>query len=198
VGGRFITCVETCPFDRRKGRKVGEGRGADEVEMCRIRFDTSATRLISTSSFNSSTRLDCQRCVLACFFPSLPSSSSRLFANSSFLSLFRFLSLTFSLSLLTPTSPPLIALTRPQIFRFETVDLYDAKNLPKVVYCIHALSYLMARQGLTGEMEDLVGRVEFTGSSSLTVFLSSLLRARRRRRGGGEGEGTDQALRNRR
>ncbi|GAA5820880.1 hypothetical protein JCM11251_001859 [Rhodosporidiobolus azoricus] len=50
----------------------------------------------------------------------------------------------------------------PEIFRFETVDLYDAKNLPKVIYCIHALSHLMARRGLTSKMEDLVGKVDFT------------------------------------
>ncbi|GAA6013146.1 hypothetical protein JCM10207_006185 [Rhodosporidiobolus poonsookiae] len=50
----------------------------------------------------------------------------------------------------------------PEIFRFETVDLYDAKNLPKVIYCLHALSHLMARRGLTSKMEDLVGKVDFT------------------------------------
>ncbi|GAA5905227.1 hypothetical protein JCM6882_003721 [Rhodosporidiobolus microsporus] len=50
----------------------------------------------------------------------------------------------------------------PEIFRFETVDLYDAKQLPKVIYCIHALSHLMARRGLTSKMEDLVGKVDFT------------------------------------
>ncbi|GAA6039162.1 hypothetical protein JCM8097_000443 [Rhodosporidiobolus ruineniae] len=50
----------------------------------------------------------------------------------------------------------------PEIFRFETVDLYDGKNLPKVVYCIHALSHLMARRGLTSQMQDLVGLVDFT------------------------------------
>ncbi|BGP03561.1 iqgap-related protein [Rhodotorula toruloides] len=50
----------------------------------------------------------------------------------------------------------------PEIFRFETVDLYDAKNLPKVVYCLHALSHLMARRGLTDRMHDLVGQIEFT------------------------------------
>ncbi|GEM11050.1 ras GTPase-activating protein [Rhodotorula toruloides] len=48
------------------------------------------------------------------------------------------------------------------IFRFETVDLYDGKNLPKVVYCLHALSHLLARRGVTGGMCDLVGQIEFT------------------------------------
>ena len=29
----------------------------------------------------------------------------------------------------------------PSIFWFEFVDLYDGKNMPKVIYCIHALRY---------------------------------------------------------
>ena len=27
----------------------------------------------------------------------------------------------------------------PQVFYFETIDLYEKKNIPKVIYCIHAL-----------------------------------------------------------
>ncbi|GAA5869494.1 hypothetical protein JCM3774_001467 [Rhodotorula dairenensis] len=50
----------------------------------------------------------------------------------------------------------------PEIFRFETVDLYDGKNIPKVIYCIHALSHLLARRGLTGEINDFVGQIDFT------------------------------------
>lgn len=60
-----------------------------------------------------------------------------------------------------------------QIFRFETVDLYDGKNIPKVIYCIHALSHLLARRGLTGEMNDLVGQIDFTGT--LRIFSRSHL-----------------------
>lgn len=58
-----------------------------------------------------------------------------------------------------------------QTFRFETVDLYDAKNLPKVIYCLHALSQLMARRGLTSRMNDLVGQIDFTGSSAFSSRL---------------------------
>lgn len=29
----------------------------------------------------------------------------------------------------------------PAIFWFEFVDLFDGKNMPKVIYCIHALRY---------------------------------------------------------
>ncbi|GAA5820379.1 hypothetical protein JCM10212_002727 [Sporobolomyces blumeae] len=50
----------------------------------------------------------------------------------------------------------------PDIFRFETVDLYDAKNLPKVVYCIHALSLFLYKRGLAAGMNDLMGQIEFT------------------------------------
>lgn len=28
---------------------------------------------------------------------------------------------------------------RPQTYIFETTDLYNARNIPKVIYCIHAL-----------------------------------------------------------
>ncbi|KAK4049279.1 iqgap- protein [Microbotryomycetes sp. JL201] len=50
----------------------------------------------------------------------------------------------------------------PRIFHFETVDLYDGKNLPKVIYCLHALSHLLFRRGVAQRMNDLVGQVEFT------------------------------------
>lgn len=50
----------------------------------------------------------------------------------------------------------------PDIFCFELTDLYDAKNLPKVIYCIHALSHLLARRGLAGRIADLVGKLNFT------------------------------------
>jgi Ras GTPase-activating-like protein IQGAP2/3 len=29
----------------------------------------------------------------------------------------------------------------PEVFAFELTDLYDKKNIPKVIYCIHALRY---------------------------------------------------------
>lgn len=62
----------------------------------------------------------------------------------------------------------------PEIFRFETLDLYNAKDLPKVVFCIHALSHLLDKgEGLgKGGMRNLVGRVEFTGQSLSVLSLS--------------------------
>lgn len=50
----------------------------------------------------------------------------------------------------------------PEIFCFETTDLYDAKNLPKVIYCIHALSHLLARQGLAQRIGDHLNKISFT------------------------------------
>ncbi|KAK9451867.1 uncharacterized protein V1518DRAFT_409778 [Limtongia smithiae] len=50
----------------------------------------------------------------------------------------------------------------PELFRFELTDLYNKKNIPKVIYCIHALSWILSSQGLAPEIGDLVGKLEFT------------------------------------
>lgn len=50
-----------------------------------------------------------------------------------------------------------------QIFLFELTDLYNKKNIPKVIYCIHALSFLLFRLGITKIIiGNLVGKLEFT------------------------------------
>lgn len=50
----------------------------------------------------------------------------------------------------------------PELFRFEFIDLYDKKNIPKVVYCIHALSWLLFRQGVVDfRIGNLVGQLQF-------------------------------------
>lgn len=52
----------------------------------------------------------------------------------------------------------------PELFRFELVDLYEKKNIPKVIYCLHALSWLLYRRGITSfTISHLVGQLEFTG-----------------------------------
>uniref|UniRef100_A0A3B3CUN6 IQ motif containing GTPase activating protein 3 n=1 Tax=Oryzias melastigma TaxID=30732 RepID=A0A3B3CUN6_ORYME len=53
------------------------------------------------------------------------------------------------------------ALGLPAIFYPETTDVYDKKNMPKTVYCIHALLYLH-RLGLAPPIHDLYGQVMFT------------------------------------
>ncbi|KAI9093128.1 hypothetical protein DFS34DRAFT_631683 [Phlyctochytrium arcticum] len=50
----------------------------------------------------------------------------------------------------------------PDVFFFELTDLYDKKNIPKVIYCIHALSHLLSKRGLAPSMKNLVGQLSFT------------------------------------
>ncbi|KAG0183108.1 hypothetical protein DFQ29_009806 [Apophysomyces sp. BC1021] len=50
----------------------------------------------------------------------------------------------------------------PQIFWFELTDIYDKKNIPKVIYCIHALSHLLARRNMAPTIKNLLGQLEFT------------------------------------
>ncbi|KAG8533696.1 uncharacterized protein KY384_001437 [Bacidia gigantensis] len=50
----------------------------------------------------------------------------------------------------------------PDLFHFELIDLYEKKNIPKVIYCIHALSWLLFRKGLVDfRIGNLVGQLEF-------------------------------------
>lgn len=50
----------------------------------------------------------------------------------------------------------------PDLFRFELIDLYEKKNTPKVIYCIHALSWLLYRKGMVDfRIGNLVGQLEF-------------------------------------
>ncbi|KAK4162172.1 hypothetical protein QBC43DRAFT_267262 [Cladorrhinum sp. PSN259] len=50
----------------------------------------------------------------------------------------------------------------PDLFRFELIDLYEKKNIPKVIHCIHALSWLLFRKGIVAfRIGNLVGQLEF-------------------------------------
>ncbi len=50
----------------------------------------------------------------------------------------------------------------PELFRFELIDLYEKKNIPKVIYCIHALSWLLFRKGVVDfRIGNLVGQLHF-------------------------------------
>ena len=50
----------------------------------------------------------------------------------------------------------------PELFRFELIDLYEKKNIPKVIYCIHALSWLLYRNGMVSfRIGNLVGQLQF-------------------------------------
>ncbi|KAI7869374.1 hypothetical protein BDF14DRAFT_1784332 [Spinellus fusiger] len=50
----------------------------------------------------------------------------------------------------------------PQIFWFELTDLYDKKNIPKVIFCIHALSHLLSRRNMAPSIKDLFNELHFT------------------------------------
>ncbi|XP_072917421.1 LOW QUALITY PROTEIN: ras GTPase-activating-like protein IQGAP1 [Hemitrygon akajei] len=50
----------------------------------------------------------------------------------------------------------------PSIFYPETTDIYDKKNIPRVVYCIHAFSLYLFKLGLAPQIQDLYGKVNFT------------------------------------
>ncbi|KAI9347336.1 hypothetical protein BDR26DRAFT_855067 [Obelidium mucronatum] len=55
----------------------------------------------------------------------------------------------------------------PDVFFFETTDLYEKKNFPKVVYCltrskVSALVHVLAKKGLAPSINNLVGKLTFT------------------------------------
>lgn len=50
----------------------------------------------------------------------------------------------------------------PQLFLFDMTDLYEKRNLPKVVYCIHAVSHYIAEAQKYSAVENLVGKLEFS------------------------------------
>ncbi|NP_001082590.1 IQ motif containing GTPase activating protein 1 L homeolog [Xenopus laevis] len=50
----------------------------------------------------------------------------------------------------------------PKSFYPETTDIYDRKNMPRCIYCIHALSLYLFKLGLAPQIQDLYGKVEFT------------------------------------
>ncbi|XP_039973636.1 ras GTPase-activating-like protein IQGAP3 isoform X2 [Xiphias gladius] len=56
----------------------------------------------------------------------------------------------------------MMTLGLPAIFHPETTDVYDKKNMPRAVYCIHALSLYLYRMGLAPQIHNLYGKVKFT------------------------------------
>uniref|UniRef100_A0A8D0H7B2 IQ motif containing GTPase activating protein 2 n=1 Tax=Sphenodon punctatus TaxID=8508 RepID=A0A8D0H7B2_SPHPU len=50
----------------------------------------------------------------------------------------------------------------PKIFYPETTDVYDRKNIPRMIYCIHALSLYLFKLGIAPQIQDLLGKVAFT------------------------------------
>lgn len=54
------------------------------------------------------------------------------------------------------------AISFPRVFMFETFDLYDKRNFPKVIYCLHALAHYLERAGKTIKIRSLAGKISFT------------------------------------
>lgn len=50
-----------------------------------------------------------------------------------------------------------------QTFQPETTDIYDSKNMPRVIYCLHALSSHLFKLGKAPIIHDVFGKAVFTG-----------------------------------
>lgn len=51
----------------------------------------------------------------------------------------------------------------PDVFYPQTTDIFEAKNMPKLIFCLHALSHYSARQGqVEAAVPNLEGRATFT------------------------------------
>ncbi|XP_011877026.1 PREDICTED: ras GTPase-activating-like protein IQGAP1 [Vollenhovia emeryi] len=57
----------------------------------------------------------------------------------------------------------------PLTFLPETTDIYDKKNMPRLIYCIHALSKHLFKYGKAPPMPDLYGKVNFSDEEIDTV-----------------------------
>ena len=50
----------------------------------------------------------------------------------------------------------------PEVFQFELIDLYEKKNIPKVIHTLHTLSWVLYDRGMvTFKICNLVGQLEF-------------------------------------
>lgn len=58
----------------------------------------------------------------------------------------------------------------PDLFRFELTDLYDAKNVPKVWFCLHAMSYMLNKTDASfPKIENLVDLLDFSDEEIRTA-----------------------------
>lgn len=58
----------------------------------------------------------------------------------------------------------------PDLFRFELTDLYDAKDVPKVWFCLHAMSYKISQLSPSyPPIENMVGQIDFDESAIRTA-----------------------------
>ncbi|GCB75349.1 hypothetical protein scyTo_0020903, partial [Scyliorhinus torazame] len=64
----------------------------------------------------------------------------------------------------------------PSIFYPETTDIYDKKNSPRVVYCLHAFSIYLFKLGLAPQIQDLYGKVNFTVHAAVIAINEAIER----------------------
>lgn len=50
----------------------------------------------------------------------------------------------------------------PKYIYPDTFDIYDRRNIPKAIYCIHELSIILHNQGKAPRIEDLLGKAVFS------------------------------------
>ncbi|TBT99005.1 Ras GTPase-activating-like protein [Hamiltosporidium tvaerminnensis] len=50
----------------------------------------------------------------------------------------------------------------PKIFLFEVFDLYERRNIPRVIYCIHALAHFLNKKNIFPKISDLIGKIYFS------------------------------------
>ena len=51
----------------------------------------------------------------------------------------------------------------------ETLDVYEKKNMPKVIFCLHAYAMHLFKRGLAGPIQDLVGKVSWPEVSIVSI-----------------------------
>lgn len=65
----------------------------------------------------------------------------------------------------------------PEYFFPDPFDLYERKNLPKVIYCLHALSLYLFKLGKAPRIEKLTGKLHFSDDEVEQVRRSLVLNA---------------------
>nr|XP_037286231.1 ras GTPase-activating-like protein IQGAP1 [Rhipicephalus microplus] len=65
----------------------------------------------------------------------------------------------------------------PEHFLPDPIDLYERKNLPKVIYCLHALSLYLFKLGRAPRIEKLTGKLHFSDEEVEQVRRSLVLNA---------------------
>ena len=90
-----------------------------------------------------------------------------------FMNAIQYVTLIFILCTWIPFFQAVASIDLPEIFRPETTDVYDAKNIPRVIYCLHALSLFLYKLGKAPQMLDLTGKATFT-AEQISAMRSAL------------------------